>query len=78
MSQSTAHVLAATLDAHGVEVAYCVPGESYLPLTDAFIDFPNLRLIVCRHEAGAGFMAVAHARLRNTPGVCIVSRGLVR
>ncbi len=75
MSKSTAHVLAATLDAHGVNVAYCVPGESYLSLTDAFIDFPNLRLIVCRHEGGPGYMAVAHARLRNQPGVCIVSRG---
>ena len=75
MSNSAAHVLAATLDAHGVNVAYCVPGESYLPLTDAFIDFSNLQLIVCRHEGGAGYMAVAHARLRNQPGVCIVSRG---
>ena len=75
MSKSAAHVLAATLDAHGVDVAYCVPGESYLPLTDAFLDFPNLRLIVCRHEGGAGYMAVAHARLRNRPGVCIISRG---
>lgn len=75
MSKSAAHVLAATLDAHGVDVAYCVPGESYLPLTDAFLDFPNLRLIVCRHEGGAGYMAAAHARLRNRPGVCIISRG---
>ena len=75
MTHSAAHVLAATLDTHGVDTAYCVPGESYLPLTDAFLDFPNMNLIVCRHEAGAGFMAVAHARLRNEPGVCIISRG---
>ncbi len=75
MKKSAAHVLAATLDAHGVDVAYCVPGESYLPLTDAFLDFPNMKLVVCRHEGGAGLMAVAHARLRNEPGVCIISRG---
>lgn len=75
MSKSAAHVLAATLDAHGVDVAYCVPGESYLPLTDAFLDFPNMQLVVCRHEGGAGLMARAHARLRNEPGVCIISRG---
>ncbi len=75
MSQSAAHVLAASLDAHGVDTAYCVPGESYLPLTDALIDFPNIKLIVCRHEGGAGYMAVAHARLRNGPGVCVISRG---
>ena len=75
MTKSAAQVLAATLDMHGVEVAYCVPGESYLPLTDAFIDFPNMQLVVCRHEGGAGFMAAAHARLRNEPGVCVISRG---
>lgn len=75
MTQSAAHVLAASLEAHGVDTAYCVPGESYLPLTDALLDFPKIKLVVCRHEGGAGFMAVAHARLRNEPGVCIISRG---
>lgn len=75
MSKPTAHVIAATLDKHGVDVAYCVPGESYLPLTDAFLDFPNMQLVVCRHEGGAGLMACAHARIRNQPGVCIISRG---
>jgi len=75
MPTGAARVLAETLDAHGVDVAYCVPGESYLPLTDALIDFPGIRLVVCRHEGGAGLMAVAHARLRNAPGVCVVSRG---
>lgn len=75
MPTGAAYALAATLDAHGVDVAYCVPGESYLPLTDALIDFPGIQLVVCRHEGGAGLMAVAHARLRNEPGVCIVSRG---
>jgi len=75
MSHSAAHVLAASLDAHGVDTAYCVPGESYLPLTDALIDFPGIKFVVCRHEGGAGFMAVAHARLRNEPGVCVISRG---
>ena len=50
MTKTAAHVLAATLDKHGVDIAYCVPGESYLPLTDALIDFPNIQLVVCRHE----------------------------
>ena len=75
MTRSAAHVAAASLQAHGVDTAYCVPGESYLPLTDALIDFPDIKLVVCRHEGGAGLMAVAHARLRNEPGVCIISRG---
>jgi len=75
MPTNAARVLVATLESHGVDVAYCVPGESYLPVTDAFLEFPRMQLVVCRHEGGAGLMAVAHARVRNEPGVCIVSRG---
>jgi acetolactate synthase-1/2/3 large subunit len=35
----------------------------------------SIRIIVCRHEGGAGFMAVADGRLRHRAGVCVVSRG---
>ncbi|MEX2643796.1 MAG: thiamine pyrophosphate-dependent enzyme, partial [Acetobacterales bacterium] len=60
---------------HGVDLAFCVPGESYLGLTDALIDFPNIRLVVCRQEGGAGFMAFSDGRMRGKAGVAIVSRG---
>ena len=59
MARSAAALLAETLDAHGVDLIYCVPGESYLAVTDALIERPHMRLIVCRHESGAAFMAVA-------------------
>jgi thiamine pyrophosphate-dependent acetolactate synthase large subunit-like protein len=75
MTQSAAQLLAATLATHGVDVAYCVPGESYLAVTDALIEHPDIRLIVCRHEGGAGFMALADARIRGKAGVCFISRG---
>jgi acetolactate synthase-1/2/3 large subunit len=51
-----------------------VPGESYLALLDALADAP-LQTVVCRHESGAGFMAVAEAKLTGRPGVFMVSRG---
>jgi thiamine pyrophosphate-dependent acetolactate synthase large subunit-like protein len=35
MTRSAASLLAATLDAHGVDLISCVPGESYLAVTDA-------------------------------------------
>ena len=35
----------------------------------------SIRVVVCRHEAGAGYMAVADGRLRDRAGVAIVSRG---
>jgi acetolactate synthase I/II/III large subunit len=63
-----------TLEAHGVARVYCVPGESYLALLDALHD-SSIQVIVCRHEAGAGFMACAEAKLTGKPAVCLVSRG---
>ncbi|MCA8928868.1 MAG: acetolactate synthase [Alphaproteobacteria bacterium] len=75
MTQPVASILADTLANHGVDTIYCVPGESFLPLTNALRDRPQIQLVVCRHESGAGLMAVSHARVRGAPGVCLVSRG---
>ena len=68
-------VLADALLLHGVERAFAVCGESFLPLLDALHDRPQLRLVSCRHEAGAAVMAEATAKLTGRPGVCLVSRG---
>ena len=68
-------VLADALLLHGVDMAFAVCGESFLPLLDALVDRPQLRLISCRHEAGAAMMAEATAKLTGRPGVCLVSRG---
>ena len=68
-------VLADALALHGVERAFAVCGESFLPLLDAMRDRPELRLISCRHEAGAAVMAEATGKLTGKPGVCLVSRG---
>ena len=68
-------VLADALLLHGVDRAFAVCGESFLPLLDALHDRPQLRLISCRHEAGAAVMAEASAKLTGRPGVCLVSRG---
>ncbi|MGE0260506.1 MAG: thiamine pyrophosphate-dependent enzyme [Alphaproteobacteria bacterium] len=75
MSRSVARLLAESLEAHNVDQVYCVPGESYIGLTSALIDRNSIRVVVCRHEAGAGYMAVADGRLRDRAGVAIVSRG---
>ncbi len=69
-----ADLIVKCLEAHGIERVYCVPGESYLALLDALYDSP-IKTIICRHESGAGFMAVAEARLTGKPAVFLVSRG---
>ena len=75
MSKTVARQLAESLEAHDVDRIFCVPGESYVGLTSALIERNSMQLIVCRHEAGAGFMAAADGRLRDRAGVAVVSRG---
>jgi thiamine pyrophosphate-dependent acetolactate synthase large subunit-like protein len=75
MTTTVARLLADSLEAHDVDQIFCVPGESYVGLTSVLTERNSIRMIVCRHEGGAGFMAVADGRLRNRAGVCIVSRG---
>src|SRR3954454_15039156 len=69
-----ADLIVRSLEVHGIARAYCVPGESYLALLDALHD-STIRTIVCRHESGAGFMAVAEAKMTGRPAVLMVSRG---
>jgi acetolactate synthase-1/2/3 large subunit len=75
MPQTVARLLAESLEAHDIDQLFCVPGESYVGLTSALLQRNTIRMIVCRHEAGAGFMAVADGRLRQRAGCCVVSRG---
>jgi acetolactate synthase-1/2/3 large subunit len=75
MTTTVARLLADSLEAHDVDQIFCVPGESYVGLTSVLAERNSIRMIVCRHEGGAGFMAVADGRLRSRAGVCIVSRG---
>lgn len=73
--RTAAAVMAQTLRAHGVDRVFCVAGESYLPLLDAFYDMPDIDVVTCRHEGSAAFMALADAKLTGHAGVCLASRG---
>jgi acetolactate synthase-1/2/3 large subunit len=75
MSKTVAQLLAASLEAHGVDRIFCVPGESYVGLTSALIEAKSPQVIVCRHESGAGYMAAADGQMRGLAGVAAVSRG---
>ncbi len=75
MTRTVARLLAESLEAHDVDQIFCVPGESYVGFTSAVLQRNTIRMVVCRHEGGAGYMAVADGRLRNRAGCCIVSRG---
>jgi hypothetical protein len=60
MTQTVARLLAESLEAHEStrSIAY---RESYVGLTSALIERNSIRVIVCRHESGGGFVAVVVA-----------------
>jgi len=72
---SGGQLVVASLCAHGVEMAFSVAGESYLEVLDALYDAPEIRLVTCRQEGGAAFMAEAYGKLTGKPGVLLVTRG---
>ena len=74
--RSGGRLLADQLALHGCELAFCVPGESYLALLDGLYDHRDqLRVITCRHETAAANAAEAYGKLTGRPGVCMVTRG---
>jgi acetolactate synthase-1/2/3 large subunit len=74
--RSGGQLLADQLVLHDVELAFCVPGESYLALLDGlYTHRERVRVITCRHEAAAANAADAYGKLTGRPGVCMVTRG---
>jgi acetolactate synthase-1/2/3 large subunit len=72
---SGGQLVVAALGAHRVDMAFSVAGESYLEVLDALFDAPEIRLVTCRQEGGAAFMAEAYGKLTGKPGVLLVTRG---
>ena len=74
-ARSGGQILAEQLAVHGVDTAFCVPGESYLALLDGLVEHPEIRVITHRHEAAAANAADAYGKLTGRPGICMVTRG---
>ncbi|RMD63112.1 MAG: thiamine pyrophosphate-binding protein, partial [Alphaproteobacteria bacterium] len=68
-------ILVDQLSIHGVDMAFGVPGESYLAVLDALHDVPQIPYVICRQEGGAAMMAEAYGKLTGRPGICMVTRG---
>jgi acetolactate synthase-1/2/3 large subunit len=62
------------LTAQGVEYIFGVPGAKIDAVYDALVD-GGPRLVVCRHEQNAAFIAAAIGRLTGIPGVVLVTSG---
>jgi acetolactate synthase-1/2/3 large subunit len=76
LARTGGQLLVDALRVHGVDLAFGVPGESFLAVLDALYDARDqVRFIICRQEGGAANMADAYGKLTGRPGICVVSRG---
>jgi acetolactate synthase-1/2/3 large subunit len=73
-SRTGGQILVDALQIHGVDIAFGVPGESYLDVLDALRD-SHIRFVINRQEGGAAFMAEAYGKMTGKPGICFVTRG---
>ena len=63
------------LEAEGVEYIFGVPGEENLDFLDSLSRSASIKLILTRHEQGAGFMAATYGRHTGKTGVCLATLG---
>ena len=69
-----ARIIAASLLRHGIATVTGIPGGANLPLFDAIAETP-VRIVLARHEQGAGFISQGMARVSGRPQVCLATSG---
>ncbi len=62
------------LENEGVEYIFGIPGEENLDILNS-LKTSKIKLILTRHEQGAGFMAATYGRLTGKVGVCMSTLG---
>ncbi|AAZ26063.1 MULTISPECIES: acetolactate synthase large subunit [Colwellia] len=62
------------LEAEGVDHIFAVPGEENLDMVES-LRKSSIKLVLTRHEQGAGFMAATYGRLTGKTGVCMATLG---
>ena len=76
LARTGGQLLVDALKVHGVDLAFGVPGESYLEVLDALYGARDtIKFVICRQEGGAAYMAEAYGKLTGRPGICFVTRG---
>ena len=70
----TSDLFVKALENEGVEYIFGIPGEENLDFLDS-LQHSSIKLILTRHEQGAGFMAATYGRLTGKPGVCLSTLG---
>lgn len=69
-----AHAIVHVFKEHGIERLYVYPGGTIAPILDCAKQ-EDMEIFCARHEQGAGYAALALARLTQTPQVVMVTSG---
>lgn len=70
-----ADVIVQTLAEFGVNTFYGIPGGAISPVYDALLDARGAQVINTRHETGAVFMAMGHARVSGSMPAVLMTSG---
>jgi acetolactate synthase-1/2/3 large subunit len=73
-ARNGAELLVQCLEEQGVQYIFGIPGAKVDTIFDVLADH-GPRLILCRHEQNAAFMAGMVGLLTGTPGVCLATSG---
>ena len=73
-TKNCANAIVRMLENHGVTHAFGIPGAKIDSLFIA-LKHSKIKLVLCRHEQNAAFMAAAFGRLTGKVGVCIATSG---
>lgn len=73
-TKTVAQLLVECLMSQNVEYVFGIPGAKIDAVFNALLDSP-IKMIVCRHEQNAAFMAAAYGRLTGKAGVVLVTSG---
>jgi acetolactate synthase-1/2/3 large subunit len=75
MATKASDLFVQCLEEEGCEYVFGVPGEENLDFLDSLSRSKKIKLILTRHEQGAGFMAATYGRHTGKAGVCVATLG---
>ena len=68
-------IIVEALRRQGVDYLFGYPGGACMPIFDALVDAPEIKIVLVRHEQGGTHMADGYARATGKPGVVLVTSG---
>jgi acetolactate synthase I/II/III large subunit len=58
-----------------IDTIFCVPGASIDPILNVLAENKKIKVIVCRHEQNAAFMAQCYGKITKRPAICLATAG---